>query len=66
MENDRQANIPIIERTFRVRLPNGTEAEINRFDLNANRLADIDGEWDRYVQLTDGAWIRHRLLTVIG
>ncbi|KKL47377.1 hypothetical protein LCGC14_2336120 [marine sediment metagenome] len=67
---DRQCNEgdqrPLIERTYRVRLPGGEEAEVNRFDLNMSRFADSDGGYDRYIQMSDGAWIRHRLLTVLG
>lgn len=56
---------PLLERTYHVRLPNGKRAKANVFALNMCRFADMDGEYDKYIQLTDSAWIRHRLLTII-
>jgi hypothetical protein len=58
-------DVPLIERTYRVRLPNGVLGEVRRLDLNMHRFADLEGTWDRYIQLIDGGWIRHRLLTIV-
>ncbi|KKL19085.1 hypothetical protein LCGC14_2469020 [marine sediment metagenome] len=55
----------LIDRTYRVTLPSGAEARVNRFDLNMCRFGDMDGGYDRHIQLTDSAWIRHRLLKII-
>ena len=59
-------SVPLIERTYRARLPNGEVANVNCFDFNMCRFADMDGEYDRYIQLMNGVWIRHRLLTVLA
>ena len=56
----------LLDRTHRVRLPNGETCEVNRFDFNMHRFADLDGESDRYIQLACGAWIRHRKLEFLA
>lgn len=56
------AKTALIDRTCRVRLPNGKTGKVNCFDLNlAKACGDI-----RYVQVSDGAWFRVDLLQVSG
>ena len=56
---------PLMDRTYRVSLPSGELAEVPCLELNMARFADLDGGNDGHIQLTNGAWIRHRVLTVI-
>lgn len=62
--NEEQENqgIPIVERTYKVRLPSGRTGEINRFDLNLRSFA---GDLDSYIQLRDTSWIKARKLTIV-
>ena len=53
--------IPLIDRTYKVKRPNGDVAEVNRFDFNLAYCADRD----TYIQCTDTGWIRIRNLTVL-
>ena len=46
----------LIDRTKKVRLPNGEVKRVNVFDYNLAVYAD------GYVQLTDTSWIKARLL----
>ena len=62
----RNEAVDLLDRTHRVRLPNGETCEVNRFDFNMHRFADLDDEWDRTIQLACGAWIRHRNLVFIA
>lgn len=56
-----RSKVALIDRTHRVRRPDGTETEVNRFDYNL-AIACGDG---RYVQCADTSWIRADRLQVI-
>ena len=54
--------IPVIERTYKVRLPSGQETEVNRFDMNLTLCAEPDA----WVQCKDSGWISANRLEIIG
>ena len=53
--------IPIIERTYKVRLPNGKETEVNRFYMNLT----MSTRPESWVQCKNGGWISADRLTII-
>ncbi len=53
--------IPLVERTYKVRLPNGQITEVNRFDYNLAYCADRN----TYIQCSNTGWIRVCNLTVL-
>lgn len=60
-EQQAQAGVPLVERTYKVIKPNGEVTEVNRFDFN---LAYCVAR-DRYIQCMDTSWIRVRNLMVL-
>ena len=51
----------LINRTYRVRKPNGEIVEVNRFDFNLAACADPT----QYIQCSDTGWMRVDHLTII-
>ncbi len=53
--------IPLIERTYKVRLPSGRETEVNRFDMNLTLCAKPES----WIECRDGGWISANRLEII-
>jgi len=53
--------IPPIERTYKVRKPNGEIVQVNRFDFNLAHCADKTS----YIQCSDRGWMRVDNLTIV-
>ena len=60
---DPDGTVPIILRTYNVRLPNGEIRQVNRFDFNLMAMAKAV---DRHIQVSDLGWIRFGNLTLVG
>jgi hypothetical protein len=60
-EQEKQ-NIPLVERTYKVRKPNGEIVEVNRFGMNLTMCAQPD----RYIQCSDTSWLQAKRLEIIA
>lgn len=56
------SNVPLIERTYDVMLPNGKMEKVNVFDMN---LKIVCGYLHKYIQLESGGWIRVGSLKIL-
>ncbi len=55
-------DVALIDRTYKVREPNGEVTEVNRFDLNLTLCAKPDS----WIQCLDKSWISANRLEIIG
>lgn len=64
-ESDQEAaGVPLIERTYRVKKPNGEIVTVNRFDLNLARC--VEHLKKTYIQCSDTTWINSANLKIIA
>ena len=54
--------IPLIDRTYKVRRPNGEVTEVNRFDMNLT-LCTKPESW---IECNDNVWIQANRLKIIA
>ncbi len=60
IEQERQ-DIPLIERTYKGRKPNGEITEVNRFDMNLAMCAKPES----WIQCKDTGWISANRLEIM-
>jgi len=62
-DSEQEANgIPMIERTYKAKRPNGEAVRVNCFDYNLAYCADKTS----YIQCSDGSWMRIDKLTIVS
>lgn len=54
--------VSLIDRTYKVKKPNGEIVEVNRFDMNLTMCAKPKS----WIQCSDTSWIPANRLTILG
>ncbi len=60
-DQQEKLGIPLIDRTYKVRKPNGEITQVNRFDMNLTMCAKPES----WIQCSDNSWISANRLTIL-